>query len=40
MGLREDPSYFLDMLKDVMDHRYEQVKDRFGQCHLGRQGRV
>ncbi|KAK4507077.1 hypothetical protein PRZ48_000811 [Zasmidium cellare] len=31
--LREDPSYFLDTLKEAMDHRYEQVRDAMGHLH-------
>ncbi|KAK5720429.1 hypothetical protein LTR17_014986 [Elasticomyces elasticus] len=32
-SLREDPSYYADTLRELLDHRYEQVKDRSGARH-------
>ncbi|KAF2770944.1 hypothetical protein EJ03DRAFT_381702 [Teratosphaeria nubilosa] len=32
-SLREDPSYFVESLKELMDHRYDHVKDTYGIVH-------
>ncbi|KAK5125371.1 hypothetical protein LTR85_000480 [Meristemomyces frigidus] len=32
-SLREDSSYFVETLKDAMDHRYQHVKDTQGRSH-------
>lgn len=33
-SLREDPSYFVDTLKEARDHRYEYVKPAWGGSHI------
>lgn len=32
-ALREDPSYFADCVQELMDHRFEQLKDAHGRPH-------